>query len=69
MFSFQLEGGGGGRGLTSNSPEAEFMNVQIVADSGHYLASSQTGFPYTMFTLQTSFKPLLLGGGWESRIR
>ncbi len=21
------------------------------------------GFPYTMFTLQTSFKPLLLGGG------
>jgi hypothetical protein len=43
------------------STEAEFMNVQFVEVSGYDLKSLR--FPYTMFTLQTSFKPLLLGGG------
>ncbi len=69
MFSFHAaRGRGDGRWLTSISPEAEFMNVQFFEVSGHYLESSQTGFPYTMFTLQTSFKQLFLergGGGGE----
>ncbi len=42
--------------------EAEFMNSVKV--SGHNLESSQTrGFRIQLFTLQASFKPLLLKGG------
>jgi hypothetical protein len=42
-------------------PKTEFMNVNFV---GHNLEEfSDLSFLCTMFTLQTSFKPLLLGGG------
>jgi hypothetical protein len=40
----------------------------FVEVSGHNLEFSDMRFPYTMFTLQTSFKPLLLkvgGGGYN----
>ncbi len=49
--------------------EVEFMDVlyNFVEVSGHNLESSQTlRFPCTMFTLQTSFKSLLIGGGGGS---
>ncbi len=39
------------------NPEAEFINVQF------RWGFSELRFPYTMFTLQTSFQPLLLQGG------
>jgi hypothetical protein len=48
------------------NPEAEFMNVEV---SVHNLETSQTfEFPYTVITLQTSFKPLLLQEGGEGKI-
>jgi hypothetical protein len=42
------------------------MNAEV---SGHNLEGFSDLFPYTMFTLQTSFKPFLLKGVGGSKIR
>jgi hypothetical protein len=49
---------------TAQKPNSRMYN--IVEVSGHNLGDfSDLRFPYTMFTLQTSFKPLLLQGWGE----
>jgi hypothetical protein len=48
--------------------EAEFMNVKFRWGFWTSWEFSDLRFPYTMFTLQTSFKPLFLKG-WGSKIR
>jgi hypothetical protein len=46
--------------------EAEFMNVKNFVEVSEF---SDLRFLYTMFTLQTSFKSLLLWGGGGVKIR
>jgi hypothetical protein len=60
----------GGCVLSEHITEAEFMNVQFRC--GFWASSSEFSdlrFPYTMFTLHTSFKPFLLKEGGEYKIR
>jgi hypothetical protein len=53
-----------GKEQKPNSKTYNFVEV-----SWHNLEFSDLRFPYTMFTLQTSFKPPLLNGGGGSKIR
>ncbi len=58
--------GGREKILDLSYTEAEFMNVDFrLGFWGIILRVLRLEFTYTMFTLQTSFKPLLLKRGWE----